>query len=354
MYEVPTTDKNTSYGITIDKLKQYTQYAYYVGTQAVNRENEAFVMNVTQGLSDVNYFEMPPDIPTAPKVETISKTHNTITVEWYPQVPDPELITYYSVDIFVQPDDHQLLEARNFCEHPRVESASVPKQVKIHHSSANRKCTLWEIATEMSLNRVNITAAERADAIHQRKVDCLLVRERNIYQQLVATYLEDHVNSDCEPDDTACENEYNSFRFKRDLDNLVEYDGNVSDWSDYSSIFSNHIGNMTFLKDEKNGTIDNLKPFTLYTMHFFSCNNVTNCSAYYLHNERTAELPEADNITFAVKMDDAGNSVHLDFNEPENPNGLTVAFVIEHRDFANAKITETCLTRKQHYFNKNR
>lgn len=362
---MPTKDTNSSFEITIDELKQYTQYAYYVTTQAVNRENEAFVLNVTQGVSEMAYFQMPADIPTAPKVETISKTHNSITLEWYPQVPDPELITYYTVDIFIQPDDHQFLETRNFCEHPRenipeIKTVQVGQVNKSQYPSKTRKCTLWELATELGLTGNNITESERSEALHQHRVNCLLMYERNRFELFVSSHLGDHEDedSDCQVGNKTCDDQ-NSSRFKRELESLVEYDDNVSRWSDSSaiqkqSIFTNHIGNMTFMKDEQSGTISDLKPFTLYTIHFFSCNNVTNCSPYYLHSERTAMLPEADNMTFAAKMDDANTTVHLEFDEPERPNGLTVAYVIEQHDFTNANIIETCLSRKQHKLNRNR
>lgn len=325
----------------------------------MNRENEGFVLNVTQGVSDISYFQMHADIPTAPKVETISKTHNSITIEWYPQVPDPELITYYSVDIFIQPDDHQFLEARNFCEHPREITPPITTgQIKnTQYSLATRKCTLWELAVEMKLTGNDISESERREALHQRRVNCLLMRERNNFENLVSSFLGDQEGSDCKSGNVTCEDNHSVF--KRELEGRVDYNDNVSRWSDYSviqkrSIFTNHIGNMTFLKDEQSGTIVDLKPFTLYTMHFFSCNNVTNCSAYYLHSERTAALPEADNMTFVVRMDDANTTVHLEFDEPERPNGLTVAYVIEQHDFTNANITETCLSRKEHNLNQKR
>lgn len=336
----------------------------------MNNFAEEYLLNVTQGLSEIAYFTTAADIPTAPKVTTVSKTANSITIKWYPQVIERELIEYYYVDIFVQPDSIELLDERNYCEYPREEDIHVETgRVVLPTKHTRNDCALPRRSDDDYLDSDDkpgrsrdINDAELAEQRNQRKLDCLLWHERNTYDRMVTRYLEDQSNNECEPDDQLCESEYNSMRFKRELDNMVR----LNDAEPYSEKLAklfeasllrkrnvidtlNHIGNMTFSADRQNGTIENLNPYTLYTMHFFSCNTVTNCSAYYMHNERTKADPEADNVLFKSKVDeDVFNTVHLEFHNPKIPNGLTVAFIIEHRDLSTGLLNETCITMKEH------
>lgn len=362
-YETDFNSTSSKYNYTLGKLKAYTQYAYFVTAQVVNKVNEQFVLNVTQGLSEIAYFQTPADIPTPPKVQTVSKSSTSLQLKWYPQVPDRELITYYNVDIFIQPDTLDLLDDRNYCEYPREEQTSISGHAKRRPPSktVSRPCTQYELDEE-SNNGFNGTEAEKAASLHKRKMDCLLLNERNTYERRLMGFFDDEANGQCEPDDKPCEEEYNSFRFKRELDQMVtktdgrSYDQMVSQLFESSLIRKrnvldtmNHIGNQTFVYPTQNGTIENLKPFTLYTLHFFSCNNETNCSVYHMHNERTDIEPSADSVTFDVHVnEEVGNIVYLDFREPKQPNGLTVAFIVEQHDMNGAKISETCISIKEH------
>lgn len=317
-------------------------------------------MNVTQGLSDIAYFTTFASVPTAPKVETVSKNSSSITLKWYPQVPDRELITYYIVDIFIQPDEHELLDNRNYCLHPREEELVQNRKVKHKELEWSSQCNETKYLADLS--RISFNQTEKEKLLHEKKVKCLLLRERNVYETMMKSYLENQANNQCAPNDEPCEEEYNSWRFKRELDSMFKrpdyetFDEHISAISESSILRKRSIlesvyliGSKTFSSDQQTGIISGLQPFTLYTMHFFSCNNITNCSSYYMHNERSGIEPSADDVTFDITTDKIElNTIHVDFREPKVPNGLTVAFVIEHHDLPKHIVTEKCITSKDH------
>lgn len=354
-YETERNSTTTKYKHNILNLTPYTDYAYFVTAQVVNNVNEQFVLNVTQGLSDIGFFKTLPDIPNSPLVRTVSKTPTSFHLKWSAPVPVREWITYYSVDIFIQPDSLELLDGRDYCEFPREDQTVMTGQAKRIPPKESIQC---DAETSAGLNA---TEAERAATSKKRKVDCLLWNERQTYERRLLDWFNDEENGQCEPGDRSCEQEYNSFRFKRDLDAVVtknddrSYDHMASHLSESSlirkrSIFEtiHHMGNLTFQHETRNATIPNLKPFTLYTLHFFACNTF-NCSSYYMHNERTDIQPSADDVMMELHMDEeVGNIVYLDFREPKQPNGMTVAFIVEQHDMEKAKMFETCISMKQH------
>lgn len=348
---VPQKSSN-AYEYQIEFLTQNTQYAYYVSAQVENKDAKGYRLNVTQGLSEIGYFTTTAEKPDTPVVNTVSKTHNSLTLKWYPrETHQRDLIRYYSVDIFMQPDN-ELVDERDYCQHPRED----------HHIDIGRhepvqlpKCAIPEMLTDndggdVPLPQQNMSTAELAERRHKRKMECLLWRERHTFEYSIVRYLSGHENDPCDPDDERCEGEFDSHRFKRDLDNIMKRQaaaGQIESAGTNKIDTIYHIGTKTFASDERVGVIERLQPYTLYTMQFFSCND--ECSPYYLHNERTGIDPAADNVSFDLERDQKlYHTVHLSFTNPKNPNGLTVAFVIEHHDMHTNNRTETCITIKEH------
>lgn len=83
-------------------------------------ENEELLNLTSQGQSEIRYFRTQADVPTKPFVQTHSKSHDSLTLVWQP-IFDNELIDYYRMDHFIQPDEHAVLDARDYCQNPRVE-----------------------------------------------------------------------------------------------------------------------------------------------------------------------------------------------------------------------------------------
>lgn len=361
-------ESNSSYRTNLTNLEQFTQYAYYVKTQVVYKDHENDTLNVVQGQSNIRYFQTEPDVPTAPIVETVSKTNTSISIQWYPAVADKELIEYYKVDVFVQPDYmyREVLDSRDYCLHPREDrQSSVGVEVTSQASLNEKNCTFkvlpanWESPSDWAIEqRIECYREHDAD-IDRRSELSKLLNTRKHYV--------------CEWNDENCPFEFveteNDIRFTRTIHDFVKKH-DIDERNKYEIVYDpsatedgliqeirdnpNFLFTKWFAQSAFNATIDHLRPFTLYTMHFFSCNRI-DCSSYYMHNERTEPSMNADDMDFEVSIDSAvPHTVHLDFSEPKSPNGLTVAFVVTIHDVANMNYTKKCITRKKHYENNKR
>lgn len=359
-------ESNTGYRTNLTNLEQYTQYAYYVKTQVVYKDHENDTLNVVQGQSNIRYFQTEPDIPTAPIVETVSKTNTSIFIEWYPAVTGKEFIEYYKVDVFVQPDDHNVLDSRDYCLYPREDrQSSMGVEVTSPAATNDKNCTFkpvpmnWESSADWAIDqRIECYREHDTDSDRRSELSKLLNSKKHYV---------------CEWNDENCPFEFveneNDVRFTRTVHDFVKKH-DVDDRNKYEIAFDpsssedelipeirenpNFLFTNRFEQSAFNATIDHLKPFTLYTMHFFSCNRI-DCSSYYMHNERTEPSTNADDMDFEVFVDPVvSHTVHLDFAGPKTPNGLTVAFIVTIHDVAKMNYTKECITRKKHYENNKR
>lgn len=336
-----TLEKNSNYYQTnLNNLAQYTQYAFYVKTQVVLKDHENDVLKVVQGQSEIKYFTTLAKVPTAPVVETKSKTNTTIFISWYPSVLEKELIEYYQVNLFIQPDLHDVLDSRNYCIYQR-EYVQVSDVVS-HSFDKKENCSS--------------TLKDSFESRIQNKTYCAKHRAE------MTKYFENKELNGCQQDDKQCNEEHiNNDRFTRGIHDLIRLHGDANlELETPKELISEIVESQHFLYSRTfgptayNATIDGLLPYTLYTMQFFACNSI-NCSLYFMHNERTDSSVYADNVQLIVSLDPTiANTVHLDFSEPKTPNGLTVAFQIDKNDLGTLSITTTCITRKQHYDNQQR
>lgn len=362
-------ESNTNYRTNLTNLAKFTQYAYYVKTQVVYKDHENDTLNVVQGQSNIRYFQTDPDIPTAPIVDAVSKTNTSIYIEWYPAVADKELIEYWKVDVFMQPDDHKVLDSRDYCLHPREDrQPSMGVEVTSQAATTNEKnCTYKSLPSN---------GESASDWAIEQRIECYREHDTDTDRRSELTkLLSAKKHYVCEWNDENCPFEFieseSDIRFTRTIHNFVKkYD--IDERTRYDIAFDpmtsteddlipeirenpNFLFTKRFEQSAFNATIDHLKPFTLYTMHFFSCNRI-DCSSYYMVNERTEPSANADDMTdIEVSTDPAvPHTVHLDFSEPKSPNGLTVAFSITILEVANMNITKKCITRKAHYENNKR
>lgn len=319
--------------------------------QVVPKENEGNALNVSQGQSEIKYFKTKYDIPTYPKVETYSKTSNNITLNWFPMTSEPEKVDYYKVDIYRQPDEHSLLDARNYCDEPRVD-------VHISHgdATASEKPKLGCAAEFEQWHKIHYNSD---DLVHKwqsyRQSICSSEHPKNIDHRSEMKKFLGNAKS-CADDSHACWSDENidSLRFKREIHNFVHADNKSFEIKTPPSD-ENLVQRLTFANTQFNATITNLLPFTTYIFLFFSCNDIS-CSTYEFHFERTNSAIEADIISDVIVSIDPYDThrIYVDFDEPKTPNGLTVAFNIEKFDWNTVNTTIDCITRQQHYDNGKR
>lgn len=302
-------------------------------------------MNVSQGQSNIKYFTTKPDTPTCPIVETLSKTNQSITLNWYPAIYEREEITSYKVDIFIQPE-HDYLNSRDYCAFPRVDPIHVSVGVEVGDGSGGtftQTCAKdyddWRVYHPDSMD------PEYEWRVYRKAICSKQSSRTGVWQKPLSIG--------------------DLFRYKRGIHEYVMINSNQSDTQLQPRIRtkrqdgkfdlgSNYIGAIMFPDTASNATISGLRPYTLYTFQFFSCNSIS-CSSFFIHSDRTDSSSFADDMKFTIDIDpNDSNRVYLDFSAPETPNGVTVAFQIEKHDLANFNITTTCITRKQHDANGKR
>lgn len=331
-------------------------------------ENEELLNSTSQGQSDIKYFKTEADVPTMPFVQTHSKSHDSLTLIWQPFFQN-ELIEYYRMDYFIQPDEHDVLDARNFCENPRVEVNTAIEASDQRPSASDPKLSCKTEYEHWRLRNLDVDDPETAWRKY-RRAQCAarparIAKGESSMQAM--NYIEYYPLNLCDllgDGKCAVQSDYDSLRFSRQIHEFVmarDSRGAVTKSSimhqideepDYGA---NFMGRIEFPNTAQKTTIHGLKPYTMYVFKFYSCLRPKNCSKYFFYYDRTDTLPTADNIDLSVMADPYdSNRVYLDFDEPAQPNGLTVAFQIEKHDLSNFKVATTCITRKQHHDNKNR
>lgn len=325
-------------------------------------DNEEMLNLTSQGQSNIEYFETEADVPTQSFVQTHSKSHDSLTLVWRP-IFDNELIEYYRLDYFIQPDEHDVLDARDYCQNPRVETNTAIEANEQRPSSEQSCKAEYE---HWRLRNPHVVDPENAWQKY-RKAECA-ARPTRIAKGEASTqllkYIETYPLDLCDltgAGKCAIQSDFESIRFSRQIHNFIMTSGDGSNSSTANRIDAepnfgvNYMGRMEFPNTVQKTTINGLKPYTMYIFQFFSCLRAQNCSGYFLYYDRTEALPTADNIELEVMTDPSdSNRVHLNFDEPKQPNGLTVAFQIEKHDLSNFKVKTLCITRKQHYDNGKR
>lgn len=320
--------------------------------QVVPKENEGNALNVSQGRSEIKYFKTKYDVPTYPKVETYSKTSNTITLNWFPIATEPEKVDYYKVNYFRQPDEHSVLDVRNYCDEPRAD-VHVSHGVETAPATKTLGCAAeFEQWRESHYDSDDL---EHEWRLHRKSICSSANSMKNINHQTEMMKFIGNTKS-CADDSHACWSDENidSIRFKRQIHYFVNANNKSSEIITPPSD-NNVVEKLLFSNAQFNATIGNLLPFTTYIFLFFSCNDI-NCSSYDFHFERTDSAREADVISKVTVSNDPYDlhRIYVDFDEPETPNGLTVAFNIEKFDWTSFNTTIDCITRKQHYDNGKR
>lgn len=371
------TNSSAKYHSTIiTNLTQNTQYAYYVKTQVVPIKNEELLNLTSQGQSDIKYFRTEADVPTMPFVQTHSKSHDSLTLIWQPFFAN-ERIEYYSLDYFIQPDEHDVLDARDYCKNPRVESNTAIEPSDQRPSPSDPALNCKAEYEHWRLRNLDVTDPENAWRKY-RRAECAarpahIAKGESTVQAM--NYIESYPLNLCEllgDGGCAIQSDFESVRFARQIhDFVVTRESTTSSSSGGTSTKSpatamspiddepnygaNYMGRIEFANNVQRTTVDRLKPYTMYVFKFYSCLRPKNCSKYFLYYDRTDASATADNIDLEVMADPYdSNRVYLDFEEPKQPNGLTVAFQIEKHDLSNFKVTSECITRKQHYDNGKR
>lgn len=352
------TQEDKYFEMTLTDLKQHTQYAYYIRTQ-LSLKHQDQLINVTQGQSQVKYFETFPDRPRPPIVRTKQKTNITITLEWNPSTPEHELIQKYFIDVYVLHDDVDEIDKRNYCRHPKE---NPDKKVGVIKAPEVICCRDQRAYLEFFQRDFNQTCGD-ADPSCELTYDFVLFHH-HVEKALLKADLGEHLIpliflhpqhfllfifalTDKEPSQRyqySYESHESPIHYKGTMEPIKRKF--VSDRSKHY-LHSHIIDN----KHTESVVVPNLKPFKLYAFYVYACNNISNCSDYYLHTDRTVAFASADDIVIADFSDerwsDRSDVVTLVVQPPAEPNGVTVSYEVESFDYNRNVYKVNCVTRKE-------
>uniref|UniRef100_A0A8D3CU01 receptor protein-tyrosine kinase n=1 Tax=Scophthalmus maximus TaxID=52904 RepID=A0A8D3CU01_SCOMX len=95
--------------------------------------------------------------------------------------------------------------------------------------------------------------------------------------------------------------------------------------------------------------ISNLRHFTSYQIEIHACNHPTNparCSMAAYVSART--MPEADDIVGSISHEVTENSVHITWQEPAAPNGMTILYEVNYKRLGDTEELHYCVSRNMY------
>ncbi|XP_058448566.1 insulin-like growth factor 1 receptor isoform X2 [Malaya genurostris] len=318
-----------SYNLT--GLKPLTRYAYYIKTYVADNSH-----NITErriGKSDVHYFTTKIAKPTPPlKVYTVRKTDNSITFSWRILKAEINLVQRLHVDVFIQPDEHHVLDQRDYCVYPR----NVEENIEYSETCSAEICC----SEDGVLSDVPDISDLESDIYERRKRSLADTPKENVIQEHYDNNFQAKMYSFLnEP--TPVSQTISKRRQKREIEDL-----------------RNRIYFHNFHADSKEFTVPNLLPYTYYTFQLFACSakDFRYCSPYSIYSDRTEPSVTAGQLNVVVSKQSNNstlvdpNSITISFQEPEIVNGATVAFNIEIKSLSIPipMFRYACITRLQH------
>lgn len=270
--------KETS--VQIVDLQPFTEYTYFIETFS----------NVTRQTKYEKFTTLSSD-PTPPiNVAAISNTSNSILLTWNPPTTKNGILSHYTLAIYEERDDRMFLQQINYCNHSRFIK---PTKIVTPKVQSNLPCTEFCKRKEM---------IEKMD---------------NIFSDV-------------------CKHTFISF------EDISKYEGSCKSfmYHDVEEVNSPslHQRPIEIIEIPANRTSylkTNLAPYTMYIIYLRACNeNRTEeiqCSdPVMLWQRTTKDSISGDKIDY-LDVHTKDNNVILRWHEPKQPNGLIVAYEIEHK-----------------------
>uniref|UniRef100_A0A1B6DN60 Tyrosine-protein kinase receptor n=4 Tax=Clastoptera arizonana TaxID=38151 RepID=A0A1B6DN60_9HEMI len=344
--------------IVLEKLDPYTQYAFYVNSYTVDSIG---------GQSVIQYVKTLPSQPTqVVSLEGYSNSSSEIVLHWEPPRKPNGKLNMYVVTGFRHEEDN-ILDQRNYCLHPMVpiiESTTISPKFMTHVQS--------EIKTCCPENEVVYTPKDGferlCDQFEKKKITFGLVDsdptqscEMYVYSHIHTSPLSSDENKLVELSEEKFK-EHNKHVPKRDekaeLQSLKQENSQLIMETD--KVNEDGTYERFIRKFKPNEAIDlvnfnNLKHYSKYTIEVKVCRerdpeeqlNRPSCSVTEFVTIRTLKNPFADKISNNIRMNINNQTLEVSWNKPKNPNGIILAYEIEHRrtDVENPKPITECIKR---------
>lgn len=352
----------------LPRLEPFTQYAFYVKTYTTTN---------TGGQSMIKYFRTLPDRPSVPKeIHAFSNSTSEIILHWQPPEHPNGILTHYLVSGIWQRDDQIFLEQRNYCHYP------------LDHTSGHNVIVFPSSDSG--------TVSSQACCEKGKAEPLVLIEDEDEYTMLCGpgalkkNKIFDVYGTEIDP----CRNYFYSFihsgipRLRDEQEFGLRFPNMHSSVSSPQKIlatFNNHTVMNSYGVYEKflkrinaNTTqivLNHMHHFAEYTIEVTACHDphyadpqkyntndiaVTDyesCSPAGLVTVRTKQLDTADTIDSDFLAAQVSNrtyrTVRLTWKEPKMPNGIIVAYRIEHHrtDSGTLNPVVKCLTRKEYLKN---
>ncbi|XP_044766315.1 insulin-like receptor isoform X3 [Coccinella septempunctata] len=340
-------------------LKPYTQYAFYVKTYTIAKENNGAQSNIT-------YFTTSPSVPSIPpKLIVTSDSSDSLKISWAPPLEPNGNITFYIVHGKKQTSNGGFY--RNFCEDsaPSHQATSSEPTPKIDNSSnvTNGTCSCDEKGMkEISINEeIQTDRIEFENALHNEVYKPRRCQETVIFRENTASIsstkdirsrtpknLFEKLHSTKMPVETR---KRRSTQFKVCGNNSFSYGSlGTTDPSEFQ----------TCIRGKTEVLIDKLHHFTSYEISVQACReqekgevlpNGTDpievlCSRKKQENNvKTLVKVGADDIKRVYVINQTMESVTITWDNLTEPNGLIFKYIIEYkRNSENAKSSVNCIT----------
>lgn len=331
----PPVEKNQKMVVyPITQLKPYTQYAFYVRTYTIAKENKGAQMQKIQ------YFTTAPERPTQPmKLTVASETSDSLRIKWEPPANPNGNVTYYVVTGKKRHDNNSYVRSYDSCKDDTFGQPPPPVPKPIPKE-------------EPPITFLNGTCSCDDKKSKKHTINEELQDARNKFEDFLQNevYVKRDQTDSRKKRDTSEINYNTQLQFpKPTLKPQLDMDKNI-------------IGNTT-----ENGTdllvtfyqevsttelgIKKLHHYTDYDITVKACRNQEGphdhdlCSIEVKETGRTLVKAGADDIKEVIVVNQSMDQITVRWDELPDPNGLVFKYIIEYeRNVENAKASKECIT----------
>lgn len=328
-------------------LKVFTQYAFYIKT---------YIQDGILGQSPIHYVKTMPSQPSqVTLISYYSNDSSSIVLQWDPPEQINGILTHYVVSGFLQEDEREFYDKRNYCEYPLQEEPKqqTPPDILTHVESETKTCCPENIISyrpEGKYRRIcdNLKQGE----ISFDRDDIHLSNACNKY------FYEFFDNNGLLPEDEIKKS--NDSLKKRKFSKRDNFGQTNFYFGSQTIKISRNLGFHDIVKrDTQLYVVKGLRYFSKYTISITACREKHDsqddiepkCSKSKIITVRTLKEIKNDKIddnSVSYEIDNVGDIevVQIRWEEPKTPNGVVISFEIDllRRYLNHSKAITECIT----------
>ncbi|XP_053320288.1 insulin receptor [Spea bombifrons] len=324
----------SSPGWLLRGLNPWTQYAVFVKT-LVSSSDERRTYGAKSDIIYIRTNETTPSVPLDPF--SVSNSSSEIILRWKPPSEPNGNVTHYLVYWQEQPEDSELYEL-DYC-----------------HKGLKIPSRTWSPPQESDESaKPNGTDTEETSSVccSCPKSDSQIQNEQRelAFRKTFENYLHNEVFIP------------RPSRKRRDLFGVANATAseevtpsppsNVSSTRSPEDVETKKYSQKVWFKESL--VISGLKHFTAYRIEIHACNHELSmgCSVAAYVSARTMPEPKADNIVSPITYEYTEPNIHLMWQEPKEPNGLTILYELHYSRLGDTEEMTACVSQKQYSVDK--